>query len=150
MRSRWSGERHTKRRNRIVIDTSVIVSALAFGGVPEKALQKALRETDIYVSQALLEEYRRVPLQLMEEKKINHEQMKALIAGMAALVGRATVIGPMKELSICRDPADNILLECSLAARANILITGDKDLLTIKELPFKLAILTPRRFLIEG
>jgi putative PIN family toxin of toxin-antitoxin system len=69
---------------------------------------------------------------------------------MAALVGRATVIGPMKELSICRDPADNILLECSLAARANILITGDKDLLTIKELPFKLAILTPRRFLIEG
>jgi len=81
------------------------VSALAFGGVPEKALQKALRETDIYVSQALLEEYRRVPLQLMEEKKINHEQMKALIAGMAALVGRATVIGPMKELSICRDPA---------------------------------------------
>jgi putative PIN family toxin of toxin-antitoxin system len=76
--------------------------------------------------------------------------MKALIAGMAALVARATYIRPTKELSICRDPADNILLECSLAASANILITGDKDLLAISDLPFELRIVTPREFLKES
>ena len=40
-----------------------------------------------------------------------------------------------------------MLLECCLAAKAKILITGDKDLLDIKNLPFDLKILTPKKFL---
>ena len=39
-----------------------------------------------------------------------------------------------------------MLLECCLAAKAKILITGDKDLLDIKNLPFDLKILTPQKF----
>jgi uncharacterized protein len=62
-------------------------------------------------------------------------------------VSRAKLVEPQRRLSLCRDPEDNMLLECCVAAGANMLITGDKDLLDIKELPLKLQILTPRQYL---
>ena len=131
----------------MVIDTSVLVSAFAFGGAPEKAVKKAFTESEIYVSQPLLKEYRSIPLELETEGKINIIQLKALITGIAAFVSRAKLVEPQRKLSICRDPEDNMLLECCVAAGANMLITGDKDLLDIKELPLRLKILTPRQYL---
>jgi len=47
----------------------VLVSAFAFGGIPEKAIKKAFAETDIYVSPSILKEYREVPLVLEDEIK---------------------------------------------------------------------------------
>ena len=42
-----------------------------------------------------------------------------------------------------------MLLECCLASKADFLITGDKDLLDIRNLPFNLKIVTPQRFIKE-
>ncbi len=125
----------------------MIVSAFAFGGIPEKAITMAFAETDIYVSPSLLEEYREVPLILEDEKKLTQAQLKALISGLGAFVTRTIVVYPRKKISICRDPADNMLLECCFESRADILISGDRDLVDIKVLPFHLKILTPRKFL---
>jgi putative PIN family toxin of toxin-antitoxin system len=125
----------------------VLVSAFAFGGIPEKAITKAFAETDIYVSPSLLEEYREVPLILEHEKKLTQAQLKALISGLGAFVTRTIVVHPRKKISICRDPADNMLLECCFESKADILISGDRDLVDIKVLPFHLKILTPRKFL---
>ena len=83
----------------------------------------------------------------MAKKKIDNEQFKALIAGIAAFVSKALVVSPKKRLSICRDPEDNFVLECCLEAGADILITGDKDLLETNNLPFRLKIMTPRMYL---
>jgi putative PIN family toxin of toxin-antitoxin system len=88
-----------------------------------------------------------MPLELLRNDKINNEQFKALISGIAAFVSKAIVISPHKKLHICRDPEDNIILECCLEAGADILITGDKDLFEINDLPFKTKILTPRMYL---
>ena len=125
----------------------MLVSAFAFGGIPEKAITMAFAETDIYVSPSLLEEYREVPLILEDEKKVTQAQLKALISGLGAFVTRTIVVYPRKKISICRDPADNMLLECCFESRADILISGDRDLVDIKVLPFHLKILTPRKFL---
>jgi len=125
----------------------VLVSAFAFGGIPEKAIRKAFSETDIYVSPSILKEYREVSLILEDEKKLTQTQLKALISGLAAFVTRTIVVYPRKKVSICRDPADNMLLECCLESKATILITGDRDLLDMKGLPFHLEILTPRKYL---
>jgi predicted nucleic acid-binding protein len=40
-----------------------------------------------------------------------------------------------------------MILECCLEAKADFLITGDKDLLEMENLPFNLQILTPRQYL---
>jgi putative PIN family toxin of toxin-antitoxin system len=112
-------------------------------------VKKAFGESDVYVSPALLGEYRNVPLALRDEEKIDHPQLKALIAGIASYVARAKVIRPKKKILICRDAEDNLLLECCVEAKAHFLITGDRDLLEIENLPFDLKILTPRQFLAE-
>lgn len=52
----------------------MLISAFAFGGIPEKAVKKAFGESEVYVSPALLKEYRDVPLALRDEKKIDHQQ----------------------------------------------------------------------------
>ncbi len=136
-----------KKRNKVVVDTGVLVSAFAFGGVPGEAVRKAAREALVCVSPRLLEEYRAVPLRLEKLNKINHEQLKSLISGISVFVSNSLVVHPRKALELCRDPKDNMLLECCLEAKADTLLTGDKDLLEIDELPFKLKILTPARYI---
>ncbi len=124
----------------------MLISAFAFDGAPEKALEKAFKHSQIFVSPLLIEEYRDTPLKLEQRGKITHQQMKALIAGIAAFVANARIVHPSKEVFLCRDPEDNMVLECCLAAKAGILITGDNDLLDIGDLPFDLKIITPQEF----
>jgi predicted nucleic acid-binding protein len=42
-----------------------------------------------------------------------------------------------------------MLLECCIKAKAVILITGDRDLLQLRNVPFNLRVLTPRKFIEE-
>jgi len=125
----------------------VLVSAYAFGGVPEKAVKKAFAQVELFVSLDLLKEYRDVPLALEDKEKLTHGQLKVLISGIAAFVTRAILVNPQRKLFVCRDPEDNMLLECCLEARARFLVSGDKDLLDLKDLPFDLRVLTPRQSL---
>jgi len=111
------------------------------------AIKKAFEEADIYVSPNLLAEYRNIPLELEAEGKITRHQLEALITGIAAFVAGAMLVSPRKSVNLCRDEKDNMVLECCLEAKATFLMTGDKDLLDIKELPFDLNILTPQEFL---
>jgi len=106
----------------------VLVSAFAFGGIPKKAVQKAFSEADIYVSPALLREYRDVPLELITEGKIDQLQLKALIAGIAAFVTKAKVVNPQKKFIICRDPEDRLDAAFKVAGEAL-----KKSRLTMKE-----------------
>lgn len=129
-----------------MVDTSVLISAFAFDGIPEKVIKKVFSTAEIYVTTALLKEYREVPLRLEAEGKINHVQLEALISGIAGFVSRAQLIFTKKSFRLCRDPADDILLECCHSAKADFLISGDKDLLELENLPFKLEILNPRQF----
>ncbi len=117
--------------------------------MPAKAVIKAFREADIYVSSDLLQEYRETPVKLEEQGKITHQQMQALIAGTAAVVSHAKIVYPTEKLSLCRDPEDNMILECCHTAKAKIVITGDKDLLEIADLPFDLLLMTPQTFVAD-
>ena len=130
----------------------MLISAFAFGGIPENAIKKAFVETEICVSPQLLEEYRDIPFELKAAGKITHIQLRALLSGIASFVVNARIVTPKKRLSICRDAEDDMILECCLAARADFLITGDKDLLQLSKAKLKrllpgLKILAPRAFL---
>lgn len=124
-----------------------MISAFAFGGIPAKAVKKAFTEADIYVSPTLLSEYRNVPLELVAKGKITHIQLEALITGIAAVVSKAKIVFPRRNLIVCRDPKDNMVLECCLEAKAGLLITGDNDLIDLNGLLFDLEILSARAYL---
>jgi len=128
----------------------VLVSAFAFGGLPQQVVKHVVQTSDIYVSPDLLEEYRTVPEELLAEGKLSSLQWQALVAGVASVVTTAKVVYPQRKIAICRDPEDDMVLMCCLTARANILVTGDKDLLAITRPSLRqsglsrLQIVTPR------
>ena len=147
MQSKPPEKKPLKKRSRLVVDTGVLISAFVFGGTPAKAVRKAFNETDIFVSPDLLNEYRSVPIELEAKGKISHVQFKSLISSIATFVANAVIVHPIKKVTLCRDPKDDMLLECCIAARARFLISGDKDLLVLEEVPFDLKIITSREFL---
>jgi putative PIN family toxin of toxin-antitoxin system len=109
-------------------------------------VRKAVSESRIFISADLLKEYRDVPSALASQGKITVEQFNTLIAGIAAVVATASMVRPRKRVKVCRDSSDDMLLECCLATEAEYLVTGDKDLLSLKTLPFPLKIVTPREY----
>jgi putative PIN family toxin of toxin-antitoxin system len=138
---------------RSVVDTGVIVSALAFGGTPRAALLELIRRSVLFVSPALLDEYRAVPGELLAARKITQEQWRVLLAGTGAFVSSARTVMPAVRVRVCRDPGDDMLLECCFSARADILLTGDRDLLDLDRDLLdaaglgSLRIVTPRAYL---
>lgn len=59
---------------------------------------------------------------------------------------RALFVESIEHITVCRDPKDNQFLEVALAGEASFLVTGDKDILSLKK--FKTTkIVTPRQFL---
>jgi uncharacterized protein len=123
----------------VVVDTSVYVSALVFGGVPRAALEKALKPPyQLAVSEAIREE-----LAQTRQQKFRWPEYRIERAG-AMLWAEAQWHVP-SEIKAARDPNDNHVLGCALAAEAEILVSGDKDLLVLH--PFRtIAIMTPTQF----
>jgi putative PIN family toxin of toxin-antitoxin system len=112
-----------------------------------------VRAAEICVSPDLLAEYRGVPQQLLASRKVTAVQFRSLVAGIAAFVSEARLVVPVNFVRLCRDPEDDMVLDCCRAARAQHLITGDHDLLDlgpgIAHVPglTRLQIVTPRAYL---
>ena len=124
----------------VVADTSVYVSALVFGGVPQTALIKALAAP---FSLAVFEELKAELTQTLERKFGWQPSRVAQVC--QHLWAKAIWCEPVA-VQASRDPDDDHVLGCALAASASVLVTGDKDLLSLH--PFRgIAIVTPAAFL---
>jgi len=74
--------------------------------------------------------------------------MKLTALDVISLIRESVVLYPITELFVpeLRDPDDSIVLATAIAAQAQVIITGDQDLLELH--PFRgVAILTPKQFL---
>ena len=88
-----------------------------------------------------------MPGELAASGKITPAQFKVLITGIASVVTSAYVVYPRKRLKICRDPSDDMIVNCCFAAGADYLVSGDRDLLEIPASEVLFRILTPAAFL---
>jgi putative PIN family toxin of toxin-antitoxin system len=112
----------------VVIDTSVWISALQFAkgrGTPTLALEKAMSEDVIATCDEIDTEIVRVLTEKFSWEQ--HRATSALQTIMARGI-RVKIRGSIKE---CRDPGDDMFLECAALAKADLLVTGDKDLLIL-------------------
>ena len=112
----------------VVIDTNVWISGLQFAkrrGTPTLALEKAMSEDVIATCDEIDAEIVRV---LTE--KFSWEPDRAISALQVILAHgiRVKVRGTVK---VCRDPGDDMFLDCAAVAKADLLVAGDKDLLTL-------------------
>jgi putative PIN family toxin of toxin-antitoxin system len=131
-------------KQRIVIDTNVYVSRLLREtSIPGRAVGRAWREAITLVSYATLEELRAV---LRRQKLARYFQPAKLDPFLAQVWELALHIPNPPPILACRDPRDNKFLEVAVHGRADLIVTGDRDLLAIH--PFRgIAILTPAKYL---
>jgi putative PIN family toxin of toxin-antitoxin system len=129
---------------RVVLDTNVVVSALLLSdSVPRQAFDKALGHGEIIISTPVLLELAEV----LARDKLNkylteQERMRFLVT----FLKESELVGITEQINDCRDPNDNKFLELAISGNADVLVTGDDDLLALN--PFRgIAIVTPRDFL---
>lgn len=118
---------------RLVLDTNVVASAMLWGGSPKLLLQaRRERQIELYTSTPLLAELTDILGRSKFEKKI-----AASLLTVDQLVDRyaelAQVVRPTPTPRIVSDPDDDVVIGTALAAHADLLVTGDRLLLDVRE-----------------
>jgi len=132
---------------RVVLDTNTVVSALLFSGISSKLVslwQKGLITP--LLSREILDEYLRV---LSYPKfDLSEGEIKELI--QEEILPYAEVVKPKRRLRVVqRDPSDNKFLECAVAGKARVIISGDKELLSLGRYR-QIRIQSPAQFLADN
>lgn len=125
---------------RVVLDANVLIAAYAARGLCEAVVELCLANDDVFVTLRLLSDLR--------TKLIKKLKLPVVRAGeiVAFLKEYARVIEPMAvPVGTCRDPDDHDILGAAHAARADFIVTGDEDLLSLTSYE-GIAIVTPRKF----
>jgi putative PIN family toxin of toxin-antitoxin system len=126
---------------KVVFDTNVLVAAFVTEGVCAKLLGRARRkQLNLVISPFILKEFEDVLLRKFTASKEQIRSAAKLISEVAQIVSHASMVS-----GICRDPDDDQILSCALSAEADYLVTGDSDLLELKDF-HGIEILTPGAF----
>jgi len=127
---------------RVVLDTNVLVSGLAYpGSVPGRIVAAWRRGSlEVVLSRYILDELARVLPRLNHRLHFTPADFQDLIDSLAL---SADLVEPQSTPHPLRDAADQPILGTLFAAQADYLVTGDKDLL---ELSATQPILTPAQF----
>lgn len=126
---------------RVLLDTNIIVSALVFGGKPLQILSLALeRKIHVVTSAVLLAELadvvnKKFPLS-REDLRLFEKQAKKTFE----------FVDPKESIRILEDDPDNRVLEAAVEGKCSYVVTGDKELLDLKEFK-KIKIVTATEFI---
>jgi uncharacterized protein len=113
---------------RAVLDTNVLISAFVFpGGAPEHVYREALAgRITMITSRPLLSELGRVLTEKFSWESPYAEEV------VAQLVRLAVVVDPTEQIAdIADDPADNRVLEAAAEGDAEVIVSGDRHLLSL-------------------
>ena len=123
---------------KVFLDTNVLVSAVATRGLCADVFHAVLAEHQLIVGEAVLAELRRVLRQKMRLSADTIAEMDTFLRRQALVVTDA----PPLRIKL-RDPDDLAVLAEAVAGGADVLVTGDQDLLSMAARA-PLPIVTPR------
>jgi putative PIN family toxin of toxin-antitoxin system len=118
----------TTGKIRVVIDTNVWLSGLVFGGQPKELIRLFIEDTiSVVISEELISELRRKIVQKFPLYIPNVDLLELSLRQDANLIklGSQTV-------NASRDPDDNKVIETALIGQCHYIVSGDKDLLVLK------------------
>jgi putative PIN family toxin of toxin-antitoxin system len=134
----------TSDKLRIVCDTNVLLSMLGFPGGRLDSLWEIIQNGDVqlFLSEFILQELAK---NLRVKVRLETNDVQTVLG---LLKGRAKMVEPTERIHVVRrKDSDNRILECAVAANAQVLVTGNfKDLVPLKSFQ-GIAILAPRAFL---
>jgi len=125
---------------KIVFDTNVILSALITQGLSSRVLDICIDRHQLFISPWIIDE-------VLSKLDVKMHVSKPEIDRVSAFIDNIfNIIMPEGDVpAICRDQDDNNILLLAQNIKADIIITGDKDLLSLKEY-LKIKIISPRQF----
>jgi putative PIN family toxin of toxin-antitoxin system len=112
-----------------VLDTNILFFATGWRGSPYQCVERARAgEFQAVTCPELIEE---LAEKLEARLHFSPEQVADTVADY---LGFLRVVHVPKVLdAVPRDPEDNMVLECAIEARAQYIVSGDKDLLVLKK-----------------
>ncbi|MHC5939312.1 putative toxin-antitoxin system toxin component, PIN family [Nostoc sp.] len=132
---------------RVVLDTNIWISGWLWGGIPgQLIIMAANQQITVFASEDLLSEL---------ESSLSGGKLQSKIQSLGAtvqiLVSRTrqlVELSPVTSVDVpqLRDQDDVIIIAVALAANADVIVTGDQDLLTLNEFA-GIPIVTPKNFL---
>ena len=111
---------------KVVLDANVIIAAFAARGLCESVLELCLSDHQLIVSEHLLGEVRKHLLGKLRLPAAVAEDILGLLREQGRLFEPVSV-----SADACRDPDDLPVLGVAVAAVADCIVTGDKDLLAV-------------------
>lgn len=118
---------------RLVLDTNVVASGLLWNGTPARLVDAAQTgEVELFTSRVLLAELTRILRRAKFALAIANSgaSLEDLVLGYAALATLATP-APIPA-TVLNDPDDDHVLTCASAGNAEFVVSGDRDLLSLK------------------
>jgi uncharacterized protein len=114
---------------RVVFDSNIFVSAFLFPGrQADRALDKVSAAPDrLLISQAIIDEV------LAVLKRKFEWSTDRLMRTSVLLMRIGEMVAAEQRLKLLKDDPDNRILECAVAGRADLIVTGDRELLALKE-----------------
>ena len=124
---------------RIILDSNVWLAVLTTNGFCRRMWKKVRRNCAVIASQDILDEIDEKLRQKFEFSPRHARLMVLFVERQSHAVKVTTAI------QVCRDPDSNRILAAALDGDCSHLVTGDNDLLALKQFN-DISILTPREF----
>jgi putative PIN family toxin of toxin-antitoxin system len=113
---------------RVVLDTNVLIAAFITRGVCCDVFEHCARQHTLITSDFILNELHE---NLVHKFKYSEEEVEEAVK---LLCSRMEVVAPVDlGTVVCRDPDDDAILGTAIAGKVACIVTGDNDLLIIKQ-----------------
>ena len=113
---------------KVVFDTNILISAFVIpGSQAEKAVLRIIEGSDVLLlSKGILNE-------LLTVLSTKFSRDKEEISRVAVILSEiAEWVEPSEKIKVLNDDPDNRILECAVSGTADIIVTGDKELLRLR------------------
>jgi putative PIN family toxin of toxin-antitoxin system len=124
---------------RIFPDTNVLISAFGTRGLCAELYEEILARHELVCGEVVLQEFQRI---LLTKLKVPEPRVEAFVRALRrdSIYSRPTDPSSYE----IRDPDDAWVLATAISGKADVLVTGDRDLLVIREQVTELRIMPPR------
>ena len=126
---------------KVVLDSNVIVAAFATQGLCMSVFEFVLSFHSIVCSEYILNEVEKALAKKIKLPTTVVREILALLREQSIISSDFAKLSP----NVCRDAADINILSLAVGSQADCIVTGDDDLLVLKEFK-KIKLLSPRQF----
>ena len=117
--------------SRVVLDTNIVVSALVFRGVGPSTLRKAWQARAFQPLVSTVTAHELIRVLAYPKFRLSPTDQHELLADYLPYAELVRIPSPVPWVPDCRDPFDLPFMQLAVAGKAQILVSGDRDLLVL-------------------